>query len=116
MTHSRTRARRYALAATSVALATVPGACAQDSVKEASPTGSAADSEAGIADAPRPSSRPGPVRSPTGRRSRRSPSPGRPRGKNVHIVALGDQIPVIHGVAVGIQDAMTEVGATYEDL
>ena len=114
MTHFRTRARRYALAATSVALATVLGACAQDSVKEATrpvppPTARQASRT------PRPSSRPGPVRSPTGRRSRRL-RPGRPGGKNVHIVALGDQIPVIHGVAVGIQDAMTEVGATDEDL
>ena len=42
--------------------------------------------------------------------------PGRPRRQEVHIVALGDQIPVIHGVAVGVQDALAEVGATVEDL
>jgi ribose transport system substrate-binding protein len=34
------------------------------------------------------------------------------QGKKVVIVPLGDQIPVIHGVAMGIEDAMTAVGAT----
>lgn len=34
------------------------------------------------------------------------------QGKKVVIIPLGDQIPVIHGVAAGIQDAMKEVGAT----
>jgi ribose transport system substrate-binding protein len=34
------------------------------------------------------------------------------QGKKVVIIPLGDQIPVIHGVAVGIEDALKAVGAT----
>ena len=34
------------------------------------------------------------------------------QGKKVVIIPLGDQIPVIHGVAMGIEDAMKAVGAT----
>jgi ribose transport system substrate-binding protein len=99
------------LAATSVALATVLGACAQDSVKEAAPTGSAADSKAGIADAKAQlATWSGPITDWPEEPALTSPVDL--AGKDVHIVALGDQIPVIHGVAVGIQDAMTEVGAT----
>ena len=33
-------------------------------------------------------------------------------GKNVVIIPLGDQIPVLHGIAVGIDEAMKAVGAT----
>ena len=33
-------------------------------------------------------------------------------GKKVVIIPLGDQIPVLHGVAVGVEEAMQAVGAT----
>jgi ribose transport system substrate-binding protein len=111
MTHSRRRTRGFALAATSAALATLLGACAQDSVKDKEPTGTAADSEAGIEQAaslleswaaPLTDYPEEPALS----------APVDMAGKTVHIVALGDQIPVIHGVAVGLQDALAEVGAT----
>jgi ribose transport system substrate-binding protein len=111
MTHLRSRKRDYALAATSIALATLLGACAQDSVKEKTPTGSATDSEAGVAEAKTQlATWSGPITNwpvePT------LSAPVDLTGKTVHIVALGDQIPVIHGVAVGLQDAMDELGAT----
>jgi ribose transport system substrate-binding protein len=111
MTHSRTRTRGLAMAATSVALMTLLGACAQDSVKAEAPTGTAADSEAGIEEAkalleswsaPLTEYPEEPALS----------VPVDMAGKTVHIVALGDAIPVIHGVAVGLQDALAEVGAT----
>ncbi len=111
MTYSRTTTRGLALAATSVALMTFLGACAQDSVADKAPTGTAADTEAGVEQASALlETWSGPV----------TDYPEEPvlsapvdlAGKTVHIVALGDQIPVIHGVAVGLQDALTEVGAT----
>ena len=113
MTHLRTRTRSLVLGATTVALVTLLGACAQDSVKDKASTGTAADTEAGIQQATTQlASWAGPV----------SDYPEEPAlsapvdlaGKTVHIVALGDQIPVIHGVAVGLQDALTEVGATIK--
>jgi ribose transport system substrate-binding protein len=111
MTLSRTRTRGFAMAATSVALMTLLGACAQDTVKDKEPTGTAADSEAGIEEAkalldswsaPLTDYPEEPALS----------APVDMAGKTVHIVALGDQIPVIHGVAVGLQNALAEVGAT----
>lgn len=111
MSQLRTRTRGLAIAATSIALTALLGACAQDSVKEKASTGTAADSEAGIESAtaqlatwaePITSYPEEPALS----------APVDMTGKTVHIVALGDQIPVIHGVAVGLQDALAEVGAT----
>ena len=111
MTHLRTRTRSLVLAATTVALITLLGACAQDSVKDKASTGTAADSEAGIEGGHRPlASWSDPITE-----YPEEPALSAPvdmAGKTVHIVALGDQIPVIHGVAVGLQDALTEVGAT----
>ena len=111
MTHSRTRTRGFAMAATSVALMTLLGACAQDSVKDKAPTGTAADTEAGIEEAD------GELASWSAPLTDYPEEPALSApvdlaGKTVHIVALGDQIPVIHGVAVGLQDALAEVGAT----
>lgn len=111
MTLFRTRTRGLALAATSIALAALLGACAQDSVKDKAPTGTAADSEAGVEEATTQlATWAGPITD-----WPEEPALSAPvdlDGKTVHIVALGDQIPVIHGVAVGLQDAMAELGAT----
>jgi ribose transport system substrate-binding protein len=111
MTRIASQTRGAALAATALALATLLSACAQDSVKDDAPAGSAADSEAGVEQAK------------TQLAAWAAPLteyPDEPKlsapvdmaGKTVHIVALGDQIPVIHGVAVGLQDALEQVGAT----
>lgn len=111
MTHFRTRTRGFAVAATSVALVALLGACAQDSVKDKAATGTAEDTAAGIEEATSQlASWAAPIteypEEPT------LSAPVDLAGKTVHIVALGDQIPVIHGVAVGLQDALTAVGAT----
>ena len=111
MTQSLMRTRGLAMAATAVALTTLLGACAQESVKAKTDTGSVADTQAGIETArSQLASWAGPVTD-----YPEEPALSTPvdmAGKNVHIVALGDQIPVIHGVAVGLQDALSEVGAT----
>lgn len=111
MTHFRTRTRGLALAATSVALAALLGACAQDSVKDKAATGTAEDTAAGIEAA---KSQLATWAAPITEypEEPKLSAPVDMAGKTVHIVALGDQIPVIHGVAVGLQDALAEVGAT----
>ncbi len=111
MTHFRTRTRGFAVAATSVALVALLGACAQDSVKDKAATGTAEDTAAGIEEA---TSQLATWAAPITEYPE-EPTLSAPvdlAGKTVHIVALGDQIPVIHGVAVGLQDALTAVGAT----
>jgi ribose transport system substrate-binding protein len=111
MTQIGRKTRGVAMAATAVALATLLGACAQDSVKDKAPTGTAADSEAGVEEAKTIlATWAEPLTD-----YPEEPSLSQPvdmDGKSVHIVALGDQIPVIHGVAVGLQDALAKVGAT----
>lgn len=107
----RPRVSRLALAATGVALTGLLAACAQDSVKADTPTGTAEDSEAGVAQAKEQLAEwSGPITSYPEEPALSSPVDM--LGKSVHIVALGDNIPVIHGVAVGLQEAMKEVGAT----
>lgn len=111
MTHFRTRTRGVAVAATSIALALLLGACAQENVKDKAPTGTAEDTAAGIETATAQlATWADPVTD-----YPEEPALSAPvdlTGKTVHIVALGDQIPVIHGVAVGLQDALEAVGAT----
>jgi ribose transport system substrate-binding protein len=111
MTHSPTRTRGLALAATAVALTGLLAGCAQDNVKAKADVGSAADTQAGIEAAREQlAAWAGPVTDYPEEPALSSPVDM--AGKTVHIVALGDQIPVIHGVAVGLQDALSEVGAT----
>jgi ribose transport system substrate-binding protein len=111
MTHPRSHARRYALAASSIALATLLGGCAQDSVKAQGPGEASEASEANIADAKTQLAQWGEPITDWPEEPRLS-TPADMQGKTVHIVALGDQIPVIHGVAVGIQEAVEELGGT----
>ncbi|MDN4174065.1 sugar ABC transporter substrate-binding protein [Nocardioides sp. SOB77] len=110
MSPHRHTARRGAALLASAALVSMLGACAQDSVK-AETGGSAEDSASGIAQA---------KEAVEALRAAVTEYPEEPAlsstpdlaGKKVTVIPLGDNIPVIHGVAVGIQDAMEAVGAT----
>ncbi|CAN5647041.1 hypothetical protein BH11ACT8_BH11ACT8_01970 [soil metagenome] len=115
MTQPRPTTRGLALAATALALTAMLTACAQDGVKDngkdRAPTGTVGDSQAGVEEATAQlATWAAPVTA-----YPEEPALSAPvdlTGKNVHIVALGDQIPVIHGVAVGLEDALSAVGAT----
>ena len=105
------RRRGAALVATLACMALL-GACVQESVSD-TPSGSSEDSQAGIAQA---------EEALAGWSEPLTTYPEEPAlsttpdmaGKNVMVIPLGDQIPVIHGVAVGIEDAMKAVGATTQ--
>jgi ribose transport system substrate-binding protein len=96
-----------------VAALTVLGACAQgsDTGKGAGSGGSGADSKAGVAAAKKTIA----ALSQPVTEFPAEPALSKPvdlKGKKVTIIPLGDNIPVIHGVAVGIEDALTPLGAT----
>ena len=111
MSSHRQTARRGAALVAGAALLSMLAACAQDTVSADTPTGSTDDSAAGIAKA---------EEAVAGWSAAITDYPDEPAlsstpdlaGKKVTVIPLGDQIPVIHGVAVGIQDAMEAVGAT----
>lgn len=93
-----------------LAIVVLLGGCAQGNAGQAS-TGSSGDSAAGIAEA---------KAAVAGWTKPLTAYPKEPalsktpdlKGKKVTIIPLGDNIPVIHGLAVGLQEALTKVGAT----
>lgn len=110
MSRQRQTARRGAALVAGLAVMGMLGACAQDSVKEAS-AGTTEDSKSGIAEATETVAAWGKPVTEYPEEPALSKTPDLD-GKNVVIIPLGDNIPVIHGVAVGIQDALKSVGAT----
>lgn len=101
---------RVAVTAAVAALALL-GACAQGSDKEAGNGGSDADSQAGIAAAKKTIE----TLSKPVTEFPAEPALSKPvdlKGKKVTVIPLGDNIPVIHGVAVGVEDALEPLGAT----
>lgn len=95
-----------------LATAALLSGCAQESVTSDNP-GSSKDSAAGVAEA---------RTAIAGYRDAITSYPEEPAltqpvamtGKKVMVVPLGDNIPVIHGNAVGVQDAMKQVGASAD--
>ena len=110
MSRHLTTVRRAAAGVAGLLALSLLGACAQDSVK-ADTGGSAEDSASGIAQAEEAiAALGGPIEDyPEEPALSQTPDMA---GKKVTVIPLGDNIPVIHGVAVGIQDALKEVGAT----
>ena len=102
--------RQGAALVAAAALVGALGACAQDTV-QADSTGTAEDSASGIEKAKEAvAAWSGPVTDyPEEPKLSSTPDMA---GKKITVIPLGDNIPVIHGVAVGIQDAMEAVGAT----
>ncbi len=111
MSLHRQTARRGAALVASAALLSMLAACAQDTVSADTPSGSAEDSAAGIAKAQEAVAGWGAALTEYPEEPKLSSTPDL-AGKKITVIPLGDQIPVIHGVAVGIQDAMEAVGAT----
>jgi ribose transport system substrate-binding protein len=110
MSRQRTTVRRAVAFVAAVAIVGLLGACAQSNADQAN-TGTSEDSAAGIAQAKEAvAGWSGPLteypEEPT-----LSKAPDM-QGKKVTIIPLGDNIPVIHGLAVGLQEALTRVGAT----
>ena len=111
LTRHTARRRGAALVATLACMGLL-GACVQESASD-TPSGRSEDSQAGIAQA---------EKALAGWSAPLTTYPEEPAlsatpdmaGKNVMVIPLGDQIPVIHGVAVGIEDAMKSVGATTQ--
>src|SRR3954463_9474100 len=110
MSRQRTTVRRGVASVAALAIVALLGACAQGDAGQAS-TGSSGDSAAGIAQA---------KEAVAGWAKPLTEYPEEPalsktpdlQGKKVTIIPLGDNIPVIHGVAVGAQDALQSGGAT----
>jgi len=110
MSRQRTTVRRGVASVAALAIVGLLGACAQGNAGQAN-TGSAGDSAAGIAQA---------KEAVAGWSKPLTEYPDEPalsktpdmKGKKVTIIPLGDNIPVIHGVAVGVEDALKSVGAT----
>ncbi|HEX6056822.1 MAG TPA: substrate-binding domain-containing protein [Intrasporangium sp.] len=109
MSRSITRSRRVrALAATAVAVSLI-GACgAGERETPTSPTASAA-SAAGIDQAKE--AMVGWAKAPEWPEVTKIGKPVDLKGKRFTYVSLGDQIPVIHGVGVGVTEALTAAGA-----
>jgi ribose transport system substrate-binding protein len=107
MSRQRTTVRRSAAAVAVLATVALLGACAQGNTGKAN-TGSSGDSSAGIAQA---------KEAVAGWSKPLTEYPEEPalsktpdmKGKKVTIIPLGDNIPVIHGVAVGVEDALKSV-------
>ena len=110
MSRQPTTVRRSAAFAAAFSVVALLGACAQGNAGQTT-TGSSADSADGIAQA---------EEAVAGWSEPLTEYPEEPalsqtpdmQGKKVTIIPLGDNIPVIHGVAVGVQDALETVGAT----
>jgi ribose transport system substrate-binding protein len=110
MSRQRTTVRSSAAFVAALSVLGLLGACAQGNAGQAN-AGSSADSADGIAEA---------REAVAGWTDPITEYPEEPalsqtpdmEGKKVTIIPLGDNIPVIHGVAVGIQDALETVGAT----
>ncbi|MCD9199810.1 sugar ABC transporter substrate-binding protein [Aeromicrobium wangtongii] len=101
---------RVAVAAAVAAFAML-GACAQGSEQEAGNDGSDADSAAGIAAAKDTIA----ALSKPVTEYPAEPALSKPvdlKGKKVTVIPLGDNIPVIHGVAIGVEDALEPLGAS----
>jgi ribose transport system substrate-binding protein len=86
------------------------GACAQGNAEQGS-TGTSEDSASGIAQAEKAVADWSEPLTEYPEEPALSKTPDM-QGKKVTIIPLGDNIPVIHGVAVGVQDALETVGAT----
>lgn len=110
MSRHLSSARRAAAGIAGLAVLSMLGACAQDTV-EAAPAGSAEDSATGINQAKEAVQAWGAPVTEFPEEPALSTTPDM-AGKKVTVIPLGDNIPVIHGVAVGIQDALKAVGAT----
>jgi len=110
MSRQRTTVRRGAASVAALAVLALLGACAQGDAAQSN-SGSSGDSADGIAQA---------KEAVAGWTEPISEYPEEPalsktpdmQGKKVTIIPLGDNIPVIHGVAVGLQDALQTVGAS----
>ena len=109
MSRSITRSRHVrALAATAVAVSLI-GACgAGERETPTSPTASAA-SAAGIDQAKE--AMVGWAKAPEWPEATKIAKPVDLKGKRFTYVALGDQIPVIHGLGVGVTEALSAAGA-----
>jgi ribose transport system substrate-binding protein len=110
MSRQRQTIRNGAALVAATAVMGLLGACAQSDADEGG-SGNADDSKAGIAEAKKAVAGWGEPVTSYPEEPALSTTPDL-QGKNVMILPLGDQIPVIHGVAVGIQDALTTLGAT----
>lgn len=110
MSRHLSSAKRAAAGIAGLAVLSLLGACAQDTV-EAAPAGSADDSATGISEAKEAVATWGEPVTDYPEEPALSSTPDM-AGKKVTVIPLGDNIPVIHGVAVGIQDALKSVGAT----
>jgi ribose transport system substrate-binding protein len=110
MPRQRTTVRRSAAFVAALTVLGLLGACAQGDAGQAN-AGSSADSADGIAQAKEAvAGWTEPITEyPEERALSKKPDM---QGKKVTIIPLGDNIPVIHGVAVGLQDALETVGAT----
>jgi ribose transport system substrate-binding protein len=110
MSRPRTTVRRSSAFVAALAVLGLLGACAQGDAGRAN-AGTSGDSADGIAQA---------REAVAGWSEPLTEYPEEPalsqapdmEGKKVTIIPLGDNIPVIHGVAVGLQDALESVGAT----
>ena len=110
MSRQRTTVRRGVASVAALAILGLLGACAQGDVAQGS-SGNAEDSAAGIAQA---------EKAVAGWSAPLTEYPEEPalsstpdmQGKKVTIIPLGDNIPVIHGLAVGLREALDRVGAT----
>ena len=110
MSRQRTTVRRGVASVAALAILGLLGACAHGSAAQGS-GGTSGDSAAGIAQA---------KEAVAGWSKPLTEYPEEPalsrtpdmQGKKVTIVPLGDNIPVIHGLAVGLQEALERVGAT----
>lgn len=110
MSRQRQFVRKGAAIAAGFTAMAMLAACAQSNAKEES-TGTSADSQSGIAEAKEAVAGWGKPVTDYPAEPALSKTPDL-SGKKVTIIPLGDNIPVIHGVAVGIQDALKAVGAT----
>lgn len=100
-----------ALAAAVAVISLFAGCAQQGTVSNAAGSGTAEDTKAGITEAEDALATWGKEVTEYPAEPKLSKTPDM-TGKNVVIIPLGDQIPVLHGVAVGVEEAMKAVGAT----
>jgi ribose transport system substrate-binding protein len=110
MSRQRTTVRRGVVSVAAFSVLALLGACAQGDAGQTN-TGSSADSADGIAQAKEAVATWSEPLTEYPEEPALSQTPDM-QGKKVTIIPLGDNIPVIHGVAVGVQDALETVGAT----
>jgi ribose transport system substrate-binding protein len=116
MSRNPTHRRRRAVALGSViASLALLGACAQNDGPGTAAGGTAEDSNAGVEQAKSHMDElAGPLTAASYPKEPALSNPVDMTGKKVLIVALGDNIPVIHGGAVGAGEALKALGATSE--